>query len=213
LEGPDALVHVSDPANRFAAALQHAQSELDRLGVGWAVIGGLALAVRAEPRQTRDIDIAIAVESDGDAESLVRELTGHGFRFVEDGVIEQTAVARLATIRLEETARGDAPVPVDLFFASSCVEAELVAAAERLEVLPGLTLPVATTGFLIALKVLAGRLQDLADVDNLLRSATTGEIDEAWQVVRLIAARGCHRGRDLEGILGRRIEGVPEPGA
>jgi hypothetical protein len=91
----------------------------------------------------------------------------------------------------ESALTAEDPVPVDLFFASSCVEAELVAAAERLEVLPGLVLPVATTGFLIALKVLAGRLQDLADVDNLLRSATTTDLEEATRVVALIERRGC----------------------
>jgi hypothetical protein len=99
-------------------------------------------------------------------------------------------------------------VPVDLFFASSCVEAELVAAAERLEVLPGLSLPVATIGFLIALKVLAGRAQDLADVDSLLRAATSADIDEARQVVSLIEARGCHRDRDLTTMLWHRVEGA-----
>jgi hypothetical protein len=173
------------------------------------VIGGLALAVRAEPRQTRDIDVAIAVADDREAEAAVRQLVGRGFRFVEDGILMQTAVQRLATVRLEEIAGGgDDAVPVDLFFASSCVEAELVAAAERLEVLPGLSLPVATTGFLIALKVLAGRAQDLADVDSLLRAASSAAVEEARRVVSLIEARGCHRDRDLAAILRSRVEGA-----
>ncbi len=191
--------------NRLALALEKTRAELDRLGLRWAVIGGLALAVRAEPRQTRDIDIAIAAEDDREAEAAVRHLTGRGFLFVDEGVFEQTTIHRLATVRLHESVAGDAPVPVDLFFASSGVEAELVAAAERLEVLPGLSLPVATTGFLIALKVLAGRLQDLADVESLLRSASPGDVDEAKRVVSLIRSRGCHRDRDLEGILAERI--------
>jgi hypothetical protein len=191
--------------NRLALALDKTRAELDRLGLRWAVIGGLALAVRAEPRQTRDIDVAIAVEDDGEAEAAVRHLTERGFRFADEGVFEQTSIRRLATVRLHESEAGDAPVPVDLFFASSCVEAELVAAAERLEVLPGLSLPVATTAFLIALKVLAGRLQDLADVESLLRSATAGDVDEAKRVLALIRDRGCDRGRDLDAILEERL--------
>jgi len=39
--------------NRLAVALERVRSELDRRELHWAVIGGLALAVRAEPRQTR----------------------------------------------------------------------------------------------------------------------------------------------------------------
>ena len=195
--------------NRLALVLEKTGAELDRLGLRWAVIGGLALAVRAEPRQTRDIDIAIAVDDDREAEAAVRGLTERGFHFVDGGVLEQTTVQRLATVRLIETVTGDLPVPVDLFFASSCVEAELVAAAERLEVLPGVRLPVATTGFLIALKVHAGRLQDLADVETLLRSATPADLEQAKWAVSLIRSRGCHRGRDLEAILAERLEGRP----
>lgn len=43
---------------------------------------------------------------------------------------------------------------MDLLFASSGIEHEIVAAADPLEVLPDLTVPVARTGHLIALKPL-----------------------------------------------------------
>ena len=84
----------------------------------------------------------------------------------------------------------------------------MLAAAERLEVLPGLTLPVATAGFLIALKVLAGRLQDLADVDNLLRVASDSDVAEARRVIALITERGCHRDRDLRAVLADRLKAL-----
>ncbi len=41
---------------------------LSTLGVDWAVLGGLAVAARTEPRFTRDIDIAVAVRGDDEAE-------------------------------------------------------------------------------------------------------------------------------------------------
>lgn len=44
---------------------------------------------------------------------------------------------------------------VDVLFASSGIEPELVRAAEPIEVLPSLTVPVARTGHLIAVKLLA----------------------------------------------------------
>ena len=195
--------------NPLAAALARTRAQLDRLEVGWAVIGGLALAVRAEPRQTRDVDVAIAVADDAEAERIVRELVASGYRHAEAGVFEQKSQRRLATVRLLAPGAAGAarPVSVDLFFRSSCIEPELVAAADELEVLGGLSLPVASIGHLIALKVLAGRAQDLADVDNLLRVARPEDLDRAKEALRLIEARGCQRDRDLQGALARHLGG------
>jgi hypothetical protein len=40
-------------------------------GKRFALVGGLAVSVRAEVRFTRDVDLAVAVSSDAEAESLV----------------------------------------------------------------------------------------------------------------------------------------------
>ncbi len=37
--------------------------------VGFALVGGLAVSARSEPRFTRDIDLAVAVDGDQQAES------------------------------------------------------------------------------------------------------------------------------------------------
>ena len=39
-------------------------TDLRKLGVRWALVGGLAVSVRARPRMTYDIDIAVAVMDD-----------------------------------------------------------------------------------------------------------------------------------------------------
>jgi RimJ/RimL family protein N-acetyltransferase len=85
-------------------------------------------------------------------------------------------VKRLSGVRLE---RRGSDVVVDLLFASSGIENEVVASADLLEVLPGLTVPVATTAHLIALKVLAGRSQDLTDLGYLIPAATPADLDDA----------------------------------
>ena len=64
----------------------------------WALVGGLAVSARAEPRNTRDVDIAVAVTDDADAESLVSELMKAGW--VVEAAVEQIETGRLATIRL-----------------------------------------------------------------------------------------------------------------
>jgi hypothetical protein len=45
-----------------------------RAGVRCALVGGLAVSARTEPRFTRDADLAVAVASDAEAESLIRAL-------------------------------------------------------------------------------------------------------------------------------------------
>ena len=113
----------------------------------FALVGGLAVSARTEPRFTRDLDFAIAVENDAEAESVVFALQGSGFTVV--ATIEHATMHRLATVRLRQHPR--APF-VDLLFASCGVEPEIVGAASPLEIL-GVTLAVATVGHLIAMKL------------------------------------------------------------
>jgi hypothetical protein len=87
-------------------------------------------------------------------------------------------------------------VVVDLLFASSGIENEVVASADRLEVLPRLTVPVATTAHLIALKALAGRNQDLTDLSYLIPAASPTDLDDAREAVKLIQTRGFNREQD-----------------
>ena len=188
------------------AVLRRIDADLTRARVSFALIGGLAVSARTEPRFTRDADLAVAVANDAQAEALVHTLRTLDYRI--ESVVEQKAVGRLATVRLVRGPAPRAPV-VDLLFASSGIETEVVTEAEVLELLPRLSMRVATTGHLIALKVLsrddAARPQDLVDLRALLRVATEAELDRARRALALIAARGFHRGRnliaDLNGLL------------
>lgn len=98
-----------------------------------------------------------------------------------------------------------AEIVVDVLFAGSGVEPEIVEAAELIEVVPGLTVPVATTGHLMALKVLARddetRPQDLADLRALLAVGTAEDLDLARTTLAMITRRGSHRDRDLAAAL------------
>jgi len=120
--------------------------QLDAHHAGWALVGGLAVSVRSTPRFTQDIDLAVAVSSDRDAERLTADLGHYGFQL--ESVVEQEATGRLAVATLSGSSEDEAPV--DLLFAMSGIELEVVAGAELLEVLPGLSLPVASPGHLIA---------------------------------------------------------------
>jgi hypothetical protein len=103
-------------------------------------------------------------------------------------------------VRLTRSSQPQAPV-VDLLFASSGIEREVVTEADLIELLPNLTIGVARTGHLIALKVLSRddvrRPQDLIDLRALLRVASSTELARARESLAVMAVRGYHRRRDL----------------
>ena len=131
-------------------------------------VGGLAVSARAEPRTTRDVDVAISADSDAAAEQLVFHLQGRGY--VVRMLLEQEKTGRIATVRL--TRDSELSVYIDLLFASSGIEREVVAAAETLAVLEEVRVRVATRAHLIAMKVLARddrqRPQDFDDPPRAL---------------------------------------------
>lgn len=98
---------------------------------------------------------------------------------------------------------------LDVLFASSGIEPEIAGSAEPLEILPGLRVPVATVGHLLALKLLSRddrtRPQDQVDLVQLLGVAEAGDIEAARHAVALIHSRGFQRDRDLCGDLERLI--------
>jgi hypothetical protein len=181
---PRAPDPVTDAAARAAA-------DLSELGARFALVGGLAVSAWGEPRYTRDVDLAVGVDHDDEAERLVHALSTRGYEVIT--IIEQTKTNRLATARLRRAE--DRAVLVDLLFASSGIEREIAATAVRID-----DVPVGRVGHLLALKVLSEserRLQDRIDIQELAKVAT----DEDWQtadaMVRLIKERGFHRGRAL----------------
>lgn len=184
------------------AALRRIDRDLAEARLPFALIGGLAVSARTEPRFTRDADLAVAVGNDGEAEALVLGLRTRGYRI--ESVLEQETVGRLATVRLAPRPIPQAMV-IDLLFASSGIEPEVVAEAETMELLPRLPMRVATVGHLIALKVLSRdderRPQDLVDLRALLRRASPADLVQARQAITAITARGYGRGRDLMAAL------------
>jgi len=181
-------------------ALRRIVDDLTEEDVRFALVGGLAVSVRAEPRLTRDIDLAISVHDDSMAEAIVQRLIARDY---QPGAVIEHQSGRLATVRLSHL--GSTASFTDLLFASCGIEPEIVTNAERLEVLPELVIPVATTGHLIAMKLLARddrlRPADADDINALATIAREPDWVEARAAVELITQRGYGRGRDLDGAL------------
>jgi predicted nucleotidyltransferase len=197
---------VAPRENTLEATLREAVRDLDEIGCKWALVGGIAVSARAEPRATRDVDVAVAVKDDAEAESIVHRFQLLGYRVA--GTVEQTAIGRLATARLK-TRSG---LFLDLLFASSGIEHETVEGAEVLNVIPRLRAPVASVAHLLAMKLLArddrDRPQDSDDIQHLLAVATSRDVTRAKAALALVEKRGYHRGKKLKAELERVLRAL-----
>jgi len=203
------MANTTDP---LAAALKRIARDLRSRRSDFALVGGLAVSLRAEERLTRDIDLAVAVDGDPQAEKLIRDLLGAGYTL--ETALEQTKTGRLATARLLPPRSLPGRPLVDLLFASCGIEPEIVGAAEILVVLPGSRVRVATTGHLIAMKVLSQseeRPQDRQDLLGLIRVASEADLASAANALRLIERRGFHRKKPLAAILEKAIRLAHRP--
>lgn len=191
-------------AAAFERALATAAAELVAAGQRFALVGGLAVSVRAEVRFTRDVDFAVAVGADAEAESLVYRLRERGYRAVAS--VEHETRRRLSTVRL----LSPEGVKIDLLFASSGVELEIVTRALPVA-LPGLgPIPVARAEELLVMKVLSmtdRRLQDRLDARQLLAHNPELDLDDVRRTLRTVKERGFDRDQDLEAKLDELLVG------
>jgi predicted nucleotidyltransferase len=185
--------------NALRDVLRDILRALGEAGFEAALVGGLAVGLRAEERFTKDIDLAVAVSSDEEAEGLLRHLLQIGYQ--PTAVIEQVKTKRLATVRLRQSRSPSPDQRIDLLFASSGIEREIVEAAQIIRVARDLSVPVASRAHLLALKLLSfddrNRPQDRIDIHALLKELREKELEVTRKALKLIKKRGFHRGRDL----------------
>lgn len=180
--------------------LKFVAEDLNALGVEWSLVGALAVSIHSEPRTTRDIDIALALKLPEDQESLVSALLARGYSNPQ--VLMHLEPARRMGMRLQVRGQSDIPVVVDLLSQSSGIESEIVRGSEKIEVFPGLLMPIASRAHLIAMKVLAmndaDRIRDKGDLQMLLKAAEKSDVSIARSLLLLIAERGFGRGKNLD---------------
>ena len=131
---------------------------LESLELNYAVIGGIALQFWGEPRFTHDLDIT--VEDRLELSELVQRVTerfgsrvSDPYKFVRD--------TRMLLLHVEG-------VDVDVALALRGYEDSLFERVREIEIEPGKRLRIASAEDLIIHKSLAGRPQDLHDIEGVI---------------------------------------------
>lgn len=127
--------------------------------VRFLIVGGYAVAFHGHPRYTKDIDIWIEI-SRQNAERVVNALTQFGFaslNLAADDFLEPGIVLQL----------GYPPNRIDLLMGLVGVDFATCYANRIQRDIEGVILPFIDLENLILNKRASGRLQDLADIENL----------------------------------------------
>ena len=131
---------------------------LDREGIEYALVGGLAVAVWGAPRATQDIDILVRPES---VEAIAAAVESLGFRFRALPMTFSDGMSLQRMSRLDEGAL----LTLDLLLVNENLEPVWTSRQQlQLEDKP---IWVISREALIQMKIAAGRTQDALDVQRL----------------------------------------------
>ncbi len=165
----------------------------------FCLVGGFAVTFRAEPRLTRDIDIALIANGDQHVENIIQSLTQLGW--VAEILLENKARGLISTVRMIDP-NSARKIYTDLLFHACGIEKEVVESATLELLFPDTRkLPVASVPSLIAMKCLSHspqhRSKDWDDLRGLVSRSSETQREEAARMVRLIEERGFARGVNL----------------
>jgi hypothetical protein len=132
---------------------------LNEKNVRYLLIGGYAVGYHGYPRATNDMDVWIAVHPDN-AKKLVVVLREFGFDLPE--LTPELFLNENKIIRM-----GNPPMRLEISTGISGVDFEESYASKIVDILDGVEVNIIDLPHLKANKKAAGRLKDLADLENL----------------------------------------------
>lgn len=135
---------------------------LTKAEVRHAICGGVAVTMHGATRSTKDIDILVAPDDVPAALEAVRPL---GYKFAALPMVFDEGTARERHVQRVSKVEGNQHLVLDLLLEKGAFVGFL---ADRVHTtLPEGTLCVVSRASLVAMKRLAGRHQDLADLEKL----------------------------------------------
>jgi len=196
------MAETATPAD-LLAAVSSLSGWLREENVPYAIIGGLAVSLNAQPRLTADIDAIIWLDLDR-SEKFLKSGHDRGFVARINNPIEFARNARVLLLRHEET-----QIAIDLSCGVLPFEQEVLERA--IDFRDGsLDIKIATPEDLIILKAVAHRTRDLLDIENLLNVHGDVDLNRIRYWVRQFAdvLESPALVRDLERILDKSNEWV-----
>jgi hypothetical protein len=142
----------------FFEELQNVLGALETGGIDYALCGGVALAIHGAPRATQDIDLLLRPE---DIDALRTVARGCGF------TLESFPMDFASGLTIQRFTKliGTVPLMLDVLFVAGALEK--VWADRQVVPFQGGNVRVVSRDGLIALKLAAGRPQDVADIKRL----------------------------------------------
>jgi hypothetical protein len=192
-----------DPAATLALA-ERVAAEARRLGVEAVLIGAAALAVHRYTRGTEDIGLAVAADPYTQLVALQQALRSNGLdtqlRFPdEDDPLGGVLVVHGS--HADDAEPTDVVEVVNFRNPARTLPTPAPGAIARAQLLPGSSLRCVTIEDLIALKLYAGGLSDLADVEQLLANNPEADLS----AIRAVAAP-FDRGGILDTLIDRATQ-------
>jgi predicted nucleotidyltransferase len=160
----------------IASTLHDFVGLFERLGISYAVMGGLAVRIYGIPRPTLDVDFTVALDRRrlSDFYRHVREL---GYTVADEydrGWVDVVAGMPIVKARLFLEGQG---VDIDIFLAESPYQQQLLA-RRRSEDIDGSRVWFVSPEDLVLLKLISYRPRDVADIGDIL--FTQGRLDEDY---------------------------------
>lgn len=159
--------------NPLFQALRELCLFLDKSGLRYTLVGGLAVGIWSSPRATVDIDFLVAL-STGEAANLSRLLkVSDRFIFVHEAPMIFKKVSLLRA-----TLKSNPDIAVDFLFADDEFKKQMLQRGSVISI-AGFPVHIPTPEDLIILKLLSGRPQDLLDVAQI-REKQKNELDAGY---------------------------------
>lgn len=136
--------------------------------VQYTVIGGLAVALVAQPRVTQDIDVAIWL-GERDWAEFLKAGRAFGFTARLSDALEFAQRSRVLLLQYQAAAHPDSITNLDISLAAMPFEQEMIARAQQI-MIDTLRLAVATPEDLIIMKAIPRRPKDIVDIESILNT-------------------------------------------
>ncbi|MBI5789082.1 MAG: nucleotidyl transferase AbiEii/AbiGii toxin family protein [Candidatus Schekmanbacteria bacterium] len=157
--------------NQYAKAIDELHEFFDREGISYAIIGGIALQYWGEPRFTRDIDVTVLVDL-GKDEIILQKILSVFTPRISDA-LKFALQNRVCLVRSRDG------IEIDISLGIPGYEEKMMGRTVECNLGGSYNVKICSAEDLIIHKAVAGRPQDLADIESIIMRQ--GEkLDEAY---------------------------------